>query len=103
MTGFHYAVFVAYMGSPVLESRRCCAVHNGAEAVNMYYYFFITIFLGLHLPHSEVPGLGFESEPQLHVYTTATATPDPSHVCNRHRSLWHCWALSPLSEARDPT
>ena len=29
----------------------------------------------------EVPGLGVESELQLPAYATATATPDPSHVC----------------------
>ena len=30
----------------------------------------------------EVPRLGTELELQLPAYTTATATPDPSHVCD---------------------
>ena len=37
----------------------------------------------------EVPRLGVESELQLPAYTTATATPDPSHVCNLHHSHSH--------------
>ena len=47
-------------------------------------------FLGLHLQHTEVPGLGVESEQQLPAYTTATATPDPSRICNLHRSVLQC-------------
>ena len=27
----------------------------------------------------------------------------PSHVCNLHHSLWQCWFLNPLSEAKDRT
>ena len=46
----------------------------------------------------EVPGLGVESELQLLAYTTATATPDPSHDLY-HSSRQH-WILNPLSEAR---
>ena len=34
---------------------------------------------------------------------TATATPDPSHVCNLHESSWQCQILNPLNEARDQT
>ena len=33
----------------------------------------------------------------------ATATPDPSHVCNLHHSSWQQWILTSLSEARDQT
>ena len=35
----------------------------------------------------EVPRLGDESELQLLAYTTATATPDLSHMCNLHWQL----------------
>ena len=35
----------------------------------------------------EVPKLGVESELQLLVYTTAIATPDPSHLCNLCHNL----------------
>ena len=47
----------------------------------------------------EVPRLGVESEPR--VSATATATPDPSCICNLHRSIGQCQILNPLSEARD--
>ena len=42
--------------------------------------FFSSLFL-------EGPRLGVESELQMQAYTTATATPDLSHVCNLHQQL----------------
>ena len=33
----------------------------------------------------------------------ATATPDPSHICNPYHSSQQCRILNPLSEARDQT
>ena len=66
-------------------------------------FFFSFFFLGLHLKQMEVPGLGVESELQLLVYTTATVTPDPNHICDLCCSLWQCWMLNPLSETRDWT
>ena len=35
--------------------------------------------------------------------TTTTATLHPNHICDLHWSLWRCWILNPLSEARDWT
>jgi len=32
---------------------------------------------------------------------TATAMPDPSHICDLHHSSWQCQILNPLSKARD--
>ena len=49
----------------------------------------------------EVPRLGVKSELQLPVYTTATATQNPSCVCDLYHSLWQCWILNPLSRAKD--
>ena len=43
---------------------------------------FVFCFLCLQLRHVEVPRLGVESELQLPAYGTATATWDPSRVCN---------------------
>ena len=40
---------------------------------------------------------------QARDYATATATGDPSHVCELHHSSWQRWILNPLSEARDWT
>ena len=49
---------------------------------------FICLFiLQLHLRHMEVPRLGVKLELQLQAYTTATATWDPSHICNPHPPL----------------
>ena len=45
-------------------------------------------FSGLHPWHMEVPRLGSESELKLLAYTTATATPELSHVCDLHCSSW---------------
>ena len=33
-------------------------------------------------------------------HATATATPDPSHVCDLHHSSRQRWILNPLSKAR---
>ena len=63
--------------------------------------YLCIVFLGQHLQHMEVRRLRAESELQLLIYTTATATPDPSHVCNLHHSSWQCQILNPLSKARD--
>ena len=49
----------------------------------------------------EVLGLEVKSDLQLPVYTTATATPDPSHICNLCLSLRQCQILHLLSKARD--
>ena len=52
----------------------------------------------------EVSRLGVELElQQLLAYTTATATRDPSRVCDLHHSSWQQRILNPLSEARDRT
>ena len=42
----------------------------------------------------EVLRLGVESELQLLAYTTATATPDPSHVCAYTTAHSNCGSLT---------
>ena len=64
---------------------------------------FLFVFVGPHLWPMEVPRLGVELELQLLAYTTATAVPDPSSVCDLHCSLWQHWILNPLSGARYQT
>ena len=53
----------------------------------------------------ELPRLGVESELQVQAYATAiaiaTATWDPSCVCNLYHSSWQCWILNPLGRARE--
>ena len=67
------------------------------------FFFFFFCVLGPHLWHREVPRLGVQLELQLSAYTTATATPDPSRVCDLHHSSQQRKILNPLSEARDRT
>ena len=64
-------------------------------------YLFILLFPGLHLQHMDISRIGVKSELQLPPYITATATQDPSHVCDLHHSSWQCWIPDPLSKARD--
>ena len=52
------------------------------------FFFFFFVILGLHPWPMEAPRLGVKLELQLPAYATATATPDLSHVCNLHCSLW---------------
>ena len=51
----------------------------------------------------EVPRLGVKSELQLPAYITATATWDPSLVCDLHHSSRQHQILNLLSKARDRT
>ena len=51
--------------------------------------------------HMEVPRLGAELELQLLAYTTATASQEPSPICDLYHSSQQCWILNPLSESRD--
>ena len=53
-----------------------------------------------HPWHLEIPRLGVKLELQLLAYATASATPDPSHICNLHHSSQQCQILNPLSKAR---
>ena len=62
--------------------------------VSSFLFLFIYLFfLGLHLWHIEVPRLGVESALQLPPYTTTTATPDPSLICNLHCSCSYTRSL----------
>ena len=51
----------------------------------------------------EVFRLGVELELQLPAYTTATATWDPSCLCDLHHSSWQRRILNPLSKDRNQT
>ena len=66
------------------------------------YFILFCLFLG-HPWHMEVPSLGVELELQPLAYTTATAMPDPSCVCDLQHSSRQLRILNPLREARDRT
>ena len=87
--------------------------------VNHSFSIFFFIPSGLHPQHMETPRPGDKSEPhpqhmeaprpgvesklQLPTYTIATATQDPSCICNLHHSSWQRPIPNPPSEARDRT
>ena len=52
----------------------------GASHVRATAFISLSVFLGPHLRHMEVPRLWVELELQQPAYTTATAMPDPSRV-----------------------
>ena len=64
-------------------------------------FFFFLIFWGAHPQHMGVWRWGVKSELQLLAYTTATATRDPSRICDLHLSSPQCRILNPMSKARD--
>lgn len=74
-----------------------------SPGLKSFFFFLKFYFLGLHSWQMEVPRLAIKSELQLPAYATATAMLDLSCVCDLHHSLWQCWILNSLSEARDPT
>ena len=74
-----------------------------AESQLLTFFFFFLTFLGPHRQHAEGPRLGAEMEPQLLAYTTATATWNPSLICDLHGSSQQHWILSPRRGARDGT
>ena len=66
----------------------------------LVYLFFP---LGLNPWHTEVPRPGIKLELQLPAYTTATAMPYLSCLCDLHHSSWQRQIAKPLIEARDGT
>ena len=66
-----------------------------AHTLLSFFWGGITVVYG-------VSRLGAELELQLQAYTTATATRDPSLICNLHHSSRQCWILNPPSGARGP-
>jgi len=64
-------------------------------------FLFLWVCFSGSLPwHVEVPRLRVESELQLLAYTTATAMPDPSRVCNLHHSSRQHRILNPLEQGQ---
>ena len=78
------------------------ALHYNNFFISFFLFFFFFCFLGLYPKHMEGPRLGVKSKLQLSVYTTATATQDPSHIFNIHRSSQQHQILNPpRGKARD--
>ena len=74
------------------------------ENTVLVFFFFNLNFIFLLFRatwHMEVPRLEVESELQLQAF--ATATQDPSCLCNLHHSSWQRGILNLLRKARDRT
>ena len=66
------------------------------------YVFIFFYFTALPAAYGSSWARG-EIRLQLPAYTTATTTPDLSHVYNLQHSSWQRQILNPLSRVRDPT
>ena len=65
---------------------------------------FFFCFLGPYLWHMEIPRLWLKSELQLPACATATATRDPSHICDlHHSSQQHCSLTHRARSGTKPT
>ena len=64
-----------------------------------YIYVYIFCFLGPHQWHMETLRLGIESKLQMPACAIATATWDPSHVCDLHHSSRQHRIADSLSKA----
>ena len=88
---------------PHLRLKTVSASARWGSIHSLPFLDFFFFFLGPHPRHMEVPRLGAELELHLPAYTTATATRDPSCICNLRCNVRQCWILNPRSEARDRT
>ena len=72
-----------------------------SKLASSHFAFYFILFFKASLWQTEVLRLGAELELPLPVYTTATGTPDLSHIRDLHYSLWQPQMRNPLNEARD--
>ena len=70
--------------------------------VNIHSFFFFCLFRATLEAYGRFQAR-VESELEPLAFTTATATPDPSCICDLHHSSQPCQIRDPLSEARDRT
>ena len=68
--------------------------------IYIYIFFPFCFFRAAPMAHGGSQA-GVQLEQQLLAYATATATWDPSPICDLHNSSQQRWILNPLSEARD--
>ena len=86
------------------KAKPSCMFSLPTDPSQIFLFFFLFfVFLGPCSQHMEVSSIRVESELQLLACATATATSDPSHVCDLHHSPWQRQILNPLIKARDQT
>ena len=100
-------VAIHYLHFPSLQPQisycQVSTVLQDLTSEQQFFFFFFLVFSGLHQRHMEIPRLGVESELCPLAYATATATPDPRHLCDLHHTSPQCWILKQVSGARDRT
>ena len=74
--------------------------HDAVEGFSHFIYLFIYFSLGPCLQHMEVSRLGVKSKLQLPPYITATATRDPSCICDLHHNSQQHQILNPLEQGQ---
>ena len=74
----------------------------GMESSELIFCFVLLFFRAGPEAYGSSQARG-RMELQPPAYTTATASPYPSHICYLHHSSWQCRILNPLCEARDRT
>ena len=82
------------------------SLYKSTSAFFSGFGFFVCFWFLIFRAHPwpmEVLRLGVESELQLLSHATATATRDPSLICDLHCSSQQCQVPDPLSKARDST
>ena len=106
-TIFEYLCYNIYLLSLSIKGKSIyifiCKYIKWKDHKKHNFAFFAGRGGGAHVWHMEIPRLGVKSELQLPAYTTATATPDPSHICNLYCSSWQHWILNPQGKAGDWT
>ena len=82
--------------SPVLGNTSCPQDERGNNCNILFY--FILFYLLFRAPPTAYGS--FQARGQIgaaaEAYVTATATPDPSHICDLHRDLQQLQTLNPL-------
>ena len=77
-----------------------CTFQTPFPAVEGWMFLFIFLLPPAAYGSSQARG---QIRAAAETYTTATATQDPSCICDLHHSLWQYQILNPLNEARDRT
>ena len=79
-------------------------IHSFVQPIFFFFFFCFLLFRVIPAVYGSSQVRGWmKLELQLLAYTTATATPDLSHIFNLCHSSPQCWILNPLSGARDWT
>jgi len=101
--GFHSHVSQTLVSSTGFWLLLCSKHLTVSTANKMKFELIFFFFSQPHLWHLDVPRLEVQSEMQLPVYTTATATPDPSCICEQCCSSQQFRILNPRSRATGRT